>query len=81
MINHLTKVSLGITLISLALLIVLKSASGADVSDSFTYPMSPYVEVHRYYEEWAEVFGKYHAAQDLLGKGRRPGLRCRERSD
>jgi murein DD-endopeptidase MepM/ murein hydrolase activator NlpD len=72
MINHLTKVSLGVTLISLALLIVLKSACGADVSDSFTYPMSPYVEVHRYYEEWAEVFGKYHAAQDLLGNGGDP---------
>ena len=72
MMNHLLKVSLRVTFIFLVLLIVLKSAYGADVSDSFTYPTSPYVEVHRYYDEWAEVFGKYHAAQDLQGKGGDP---------
>jgi hypothetical protein len=72
MMNHLPKVSLRVMFVSLALLILLKSAYGADVSDSFIYPMSPYVEVHRYYEEWADVFGKYHAAQDLWGRGGDP---------
>jgi hypothetical protein len=32
--------------------------------------MNPYVEGHRYYDEWTDAFGgKYHAAQDLQGKG------------
>jgi murein DD-endopeptidase MepM/ murein hydrolase activator NlpD len=58
----------------LFLILVLSSAaSGTDLAESFQYPMNPYVEGHRYYDEWTDAFGgKYHAAQDCQGKGGDP---------
>ncbi|RPJ10787.1 MAG: TIGR02594 family protein [Deltaproteobacteria bacterium] len=66
-----------LTLFSIFLLpsifIPLKVAPGAELATSFGYPMNPYAEGHRYYEEWTDAFGgKYHAAQDLQGKGGDP---------
>ena len=57
----------------LSILIVSSVASGADLATSFQYPMDPYVEGHRYYDEWTDAFGgRYHAAQDCQGKGGDP---------
>ena len=43
---------------------------GTDRATSFQYPMNPYVERHRYFDEWTDNYGgKYHAAQDCLGEG------------
>jgi murein DD-endopeptidase MepM/ murein hydrolase activator NlpD len=62
-----------VLLIALMALSGIEKTYGADISDSFTYPMDPYVEGHRYYNEWTDVFGgKYHAAQDCQGKGGDP---------
>ena len=36
-----------------------------DRATSFQSPMDPYIEVHRYFDEWTDNYGgKYHAAQD-----------------
>ena len=46
---------------------------GTDRATSFQYPMDPYVEGHRYFDEWTDNYGgKYHAAQDCGGKGGDP---------
>jgi murein DD-endopeptidase MepM/ murein hydrolase activator NlpD len=49
------------------------AASAVDFADSFQYPMNPYLEGHRYFDEWTDSYGgKYHAAQDCGGKGGDP---------
>ena len=55
------------------IMILSSAASGADLATSFGYPMNPYVEGHRYYNEWTDIFdGRYHAAQDCQGQGGDP---------
>lgn len=46
---------------------------GTDKATSFQYPMEPYIEGHRYFDEWTDNYGgRYHAAQDCYGKGGDP---------
>lgn len=71
--KHIVKLCWRVTFILLVGLTTLGSAHGDNISDSFTYPMNPYVEGHRYFGEWTDAFGgRYHAAQDCQGKGGDP---------
>jgi hypothetical protein len=71
--KRLFKLSWKPTFILLLGLTALGSAHGADIATSFQYPMNPYLEGHRYFDEWTDAFGgKYHAAQDCQGKGGDP---------
>ena len=46
---------------------------GTDKATSFQYPMDPYIERHRYFDEWTDNYGgRYHAAQDCYGNGGDP---------